>query len=179
VALALVLALALHCDGWDGYDPFHNLPEALLRDDRINTRMAFTINNTLTTMRVSAGEPIVFSYQPTDLTGQPEDLMGRIFVFSIYDNARTSYGQFEAANSPNTATWKLSGLVTEDLLGKSGLLWEVAERLDDGRDVIANGSLTIDMSAPTIIDYNTAPISRYITKIIRLNDITTKDVPVF
>lgn len=141
--------------------------------------MAFTVSNTLKTMRVAAGEPIVFSYQPRNTYGQPDDLSGRAFVFSIYDASRASFGQYEATNAADRVVWKLSGIVSEGLLGKSGLIWEISERLDDGRDVIASGSLTIDMSAPAIIDYNSAPISRYIVEIARVNDITTKDDPDF
>lgn len=88
MALALVLPLALHCDGWGGSDFFQNASKAPLRDARINTRMALFINNTLTEMRVAAGEPIVFSYQPQDTSGNPEILDGRAFVWSIYDDTR-------------------------------------------------------------------------------------------
>lgn len=182
VALALVLPLALHCDGWGGSDFFQNASKAPLRDARINTRMALFINNTLTEMRVAAGEPIVFSYQPQDTSGNPEILDGRAFVWSIYDDTRTNHGQFSAivkTGSNPRALWKLTGTVSEGLLGKPNLKWEIAERLDDGRDIIASGNLTVNVSAPAVLDYDNAPISRYIAQIVRLNDQTTKDAPVF
>ncbi len=144
--------------------------------------MALSINNTLTEMRVAAGEPIVFSYQPQDISGTPETLDGRAFVLAIYDDKRANLGQYNAivktGDNP-LALWKLTGQISESLLGKSNLKWEIAERLDDGRDIIANGQLTISVSAPAIMDYDNAPISRYITQIVRLNDQTTKDAPVF
>lgn len=48
--------------------------------------MALIINNSLTEMRVAAGEPIVFSYQPQDTLGNAEILDGRAFVLTIYDD---------------------------------------------------------------------------------------------
>lgn len=144
--------------------------------------MALFINNTLTEMRVAAGEPIVFSYQPQDANGVAESLDGRAFVWSIYDDTRALHGQYSASIKIGVeplALWKLTGLVSESLLGKSNLKWEIAERLDDGRDIIANGTLIINVSAPSVLDYDNAPISRYITQIVRLNDQTTKDAPVF
>lgn len=144
--------------------------------------MALFINSTLTEMRVAAGEPIVFSYQPQDITGSPENLDGRAFVFAIYDDKRTNLGQYNAVvkitESP-IALWKLTGLTTEGLLNKPNLKWELSERLDDGRDIIANGTLTVSVSAPAVLDYDYAPIARYITQIVRLNDQTTKDAPIF
>ncbi|WP_162237253.1 hypothetical protein [Sphingomonas sp. Leaf242] len=144
--------------------------------------MALTINLSTKTMRVAAGEPIVFAYQPTNGAGVPESLTDRAFVFSIYDAERVSRGYFDATVVPGpdpVAMWRLNGLISERLLDGSGLRWEIAERLHDGKDPIAAGSLTVDVSAPAVADYNSAPISRYITRITRKNDPETIDAPRF
>ncbi len=144
--------------------------------------MALSINQAVNAFRLAAGEPIFFSYQPQSAAGVAEALTGRKFVFAIYDSVRADRGTYEAetvTTSDPAAVWRLPGTVSEKLLGSTDLQWEISERLDDSRDKIATGTLTIDMSAPSILDYNAAPISRYITRITRLNDPATVDNPVF
>lgn len=133
-------------------------------------------------MRVAAGEPIVFAYQPASSAGIPESLAGRAFVFAIYDSKPTSYGYFDATvvtGSDPLALWRLDGTISEGLRGSTGLRWEISERLDNGRDIIASGAFTIDASAPMIGDFDSAPIARYIVRILRKNDPETIDAPLF
>lgn len=144
--------------------------------------MALSINQAVNAFRLAAGEPIFFSYQPQSAAGVAEALTGRKFVFAIYDSVRADRGTYEAetvTTSDPAAVWRLPGTVSEKLLGSTDLQWEISERLDDSRDKIATGTLTIDMSAPSILDYDAAPVSRYITRITRLNDPATVDNPVF
>jgi hypothetical protein len=144
--------------------------------------MPLSINLTSNTMRVAAGEPIFFSYQPQSGDRVAENLENRKFVFAVYDSARVDRGYFEAetvTGDDPEAVWRLDGSVSEGLLPFTNLKWEISERLDNGRDKIASGTLTIDVSAPRIMDYNDAPISRYITRVTRSNDPETVDRPIF
>lgn len=144
--------------------------------------MSLSINLSTNIMRVAAGEPIVFAYQPASSAGIPEPLAGRAFVFAIYDSKPTSYGYFDATivtGADPLAMWRLDGTISEGLRGSTGLRWEISERLDNGRDIIASGALNIDASAPMIGDFDSAPIARYIVRILRKNDPETIDAPLF
>ncbi len=135
--------------------------------------MALSINILTKTMRVAAGESIKFEYQPASAAGVPESLTGRAFVLSIYDAARVSRGYFDAkviVGADPVVQWGLDGLVSEGLLSFSDLKWEIAERLNNSRDVIISGTFIVDMSAPTIQNYDSAPITQYRTRITRKSD---------
>lgn len=134
-------------------------------------------------MSCAAGEPIVFSYQSANTAGIPEELTGRSFVFSIYDSSRVSQGYFssEIVSLVNgqAALWRLDGTISEGLYGKSGLYWEIAERLDNGKDRVAFGTIAIDVSAPGVVDYDGAPTARYVIRIKRMADMSALNSSLF
>lgn len=144
--------------------------------------MSLSINLFTNIIRVAAGEPIFFSYQSQTGGKVPEPLENRKFVFALYDGKREDRGYYEAdiklGVNPE-AVWRLDGTVSEALLSYTGIKWEISERLDNGRDRIAGGTLVVDVSAPRIGDFDSAPMSRYITRITRANDPATIDKPVF
>lgn len=134
-------------------------------------------------MSCAAGEPIVFSYQSANTAGIPEVLTGRSFVFSLYDSSRVSQGYFSSEivslTNGQAALWRLDGTISEGLYGKSGLKWEIAERLDNGRDVVARGTITIEESAPGVVDYDAAPTARYVIRIKRMADMSALNSSLF
>ena len=128
------------------------------------------------TMSAAAGEAILFELQLCDWAGnvQPIKATARSFAFSIYDASGSSlfYRQSETLTdvSGDFARWVVDGTLSEGLRGKTGLMFEVSERLDNGRDQMMSGSLNILGSAPSIADYDGAPPARYIVRVSRLYD---------
>lgn len=141
--------------------------------------MAFTVSPT--SIRVTAGDAMFFQYQPSDNSGVPEFMDGRAFSFAIYAGV-SEVALYEAdLLSDGTGPlfmWKLDGLVSESLRGRTDLRFDFAERLKNGRDTIMTGTLTIDPSAPRILTHSTV-VSRFAAKIKRNNDPATIDQPRF
>lgn len=145
--------------------------------------MALIIAPTLKSMTLGAGEPLFFGYQPCSTAGVAESLTGRAFVLSIFtDGAAIPLGYYNATVSDGSdpvALWRLDGTVSENLRGKSGMKFEIAERLDNGRDIIATGDFNVTPTAPTVVDNDAAAQSRYMVRITRKNDAETIDAPSF
>lgn len=145
----------------------------------------FRMSSDAQTMRLAAGEPILFDLQLASASGEVEQLSegNRRFVFAIYDDTRAAQTYHEALIASDAsgefARWVIDGRESEALLSASGLLWEISERLDNGRDRLAHGTLTIDMSAPRIDDHNGGPVARYITRVVRLFDPSPSLLPTY
>ena len=120
-------------------------------------------------MRVAAGEAIPFQVRLADPAGVPESLAGRIFVFAIYRPNRSEVGYHVGTLTDDNfnVRWILDGTHSEALYTEGSLLFEVAEAIDNSRERITNGTLTIEMSAPRIDDFDQAPVTRYLTTVER------------
>ncbi len=137
--------------------------------------MAFNVLQNLSAIRLSAGEPIYLQYQPAAADGTPEVLTGRAFTFAIYAGGvqtEAFEAQLLSDATGSFAMWQADGTHSEAYRGRTDLRWEIAERLNKGRDVILTGVLTVDNSAPTIVSLPTAPESRTYARIKRSNDAT-------
>lgn len=141
------------------------------------------ISSNATQMRCADGEPITFAFQSASTAGVPDSMAGKAYVWAVYLSGGTEVSYYDAEIRSDVngdyAFWSLDGSHSKDMYQYSGLLWEISERLDNGKDRIAHGTLTIEESAPRIDDFNSAPITRYVSRIVRRNDPSTIDKPNF
>lgn len=128
----------------------------------------------------TAYEPLNFGIQLANLTGVPRSLTSprqRKIVWKIYRQSGTNIESlFELAaeirSTPNGefASWSHDGFWTRDLAGEPNLLFEISERINNGKYKIVGGTFTIEPS-PTIEDYDDAPTFLTFNKIVCHTDI--------
>lgn len=135
--------------------------------------MALQFTNNITSMIVEAGEAVAFEYRLTDMEGNVRDLTGRAFRLTLYNSAdRTSYysedGAIgEDADGAQFIQWVSDGTLTEGLLERSNIYFEIAERLDNSKVVLSSGTVMVNQSAPDVPTLTGAPVSRYVWRITR------------
>lgn len=135
-------------------------------------------------IRAAAGEPLDYHLQLASSTGVVESLAGRAFVWAWWKkvgdkrvDAGVYAGRIERDETGDFIVWGVDGTVTELLVGQGTIYWEWSERLDNGRDRLATGTLVIDDSAPEIEDNDAAPRARWVTKLVRKSDPDTIITP--
>lgn len=128
-------------------------------------------------MRAASGEPLDYQLQLASSMGVVEELPGRSFVWAFYqkrNGERVSCGVFDGKidtdETGDFIVWSQDGTFTEKLYNTGPIWWEWTERLDNGRDRLAWGTLVIDESAPGVADNDDAPRARWVTKLVRKSD---------
>lgn len=118
--------------------------------------MPLTSTANLGNFRLAAGEAFVVQM----LVDEGDEADARAFVMSIYDQDRAIVDKIDGVQSDDLFEFIRPGTWSEGLYGQPGLKIEIAERLKDGRAVIATPSLTIEASAATVADYTNSVIAR-------------------
>ena len=127
-----------------------------------------TVDKTLSTYKLAAGEPFLFDVQLVDENDTVLSLDGRAYVLTIYNDGRKVVdaidGEHEADASGPFLRFARDGSFSELLSVKVGLRIELAERYHNGRNVVAAGGLTIAVSAATVASFDNAPIGYLATR---------------
>ena len=127
-----------------------------------------TVDKTLSTYKLAAGEPFLLDVQLVDANDAVLSLDGRAYVLTIYTGDRRVVdaidGEHEADASGAFLRFARDGSFSEFLSAKVGLRIELAERYHNGRNVIATGGLTIAPSAAIVASYDNAPIGYLATR---------------
>jgi hypothetical protein len=121
----------------------------------------------------NAGEALLAKYRDADFGGVCRSMQGRQFALLVWDSVTEYVDAVATIGSDATgdyAQWVLSGSTSEALRGKSGLFFEIAEQLLDGRDTITSGTLVVNSTAPTVAANSSAPAARWITCLTRSFD---------
>jgi hypothetical protein len=145
--------------------------------------MALQFSSNISQMIVEAGEAVAFEYQLRDLEGNARDLTGRAFRLTLYNTGdRTSYysqdGQIGTDEEGNQfVQWVSDGALSENLLGKTNIYFEIAERLQGSKNVLSEGTVAVKQSAPGVPTLSAAPISRFVWRIVRTCDGTGSGTP--
>lgn len=119
--------------------------------------MPLTASPNLGTLRLAAGEAFVVQMSVDGGEGADQ----RSFVMSVYGPEREIVHVIDGVPADDDLfEFIRPGTWSEGLYGNPSLKVEIAERLKDGRAVIATPSLTIDPSAATVADYANSVIAR-------------------
>lgn len=133
---------------------------------------------------LAAGEPVAFDLLLCDKGGTalPID-PSQIFVATRYTPNRAFVKSYRADFfTDDDGTWLrfiMDGDDSERSFFRTGLLFEIAERLDNGKDILESGTITVKMSAPNVQDYDAAPLARNIIKVKRKFDPSTMNSPTY
>lgn len=129
-----------------------------------------TIDSKLSTYSLAAGEPFVLDIQFQDATASVIPLTDRAFVLSLYRSNReivqTITGETLTDTSGSFVRFQRDGTFSEGLFGQNGIVVELAERLRNGKSVLASGALKITTSAAGVASYANAEIAQYAVRVL-------------
>lgn len=127
-----------------------------------------TITDDLSAFTLAAGEPFILDLQWRDHDGAIVPLAGRAFVLSLHDPDRAVreaiFGELLTDGQGDHVRFARDGRLSESLYGWP-LTVELAERYRNGRNVIAQGRLTILPSAAGVVSLETAGIAAWAQRI--------------
>lgn len=114
--------------------------------------MAIEINSN-NRVSLGAGENLVLELQLVS-GSVVDDLAGRSFALTVFDAERTvldgATGSIEIDDEGSYAAFGVPGTTTDGWYGQTGLRYEIAEILANGRDIIVTGTLVVRASAETV-----------------------------
>ncbi len=127
-----------------------------------------SITDDLSAFTLAAGEPFVLDLRFHDTAGAVVPLTGRGFVLSFHDQDRATRaaiaGEIMTDGEGDHVRFARDGRLSESLFGWP-LVAELAERYRHGRDVIAQGTLTILPSAGDVASLDGAGIAAHILRV--------------
>ena len=118
--------------------------------------MPLTAASNLLSFRLAAGEAFVVQMKVDEGLKADE----RAFVMSIFGQDRAIEDKIDGVQVGDIFEFIRPGSWSEGLFDTPGLRVEIAERLKNGRAIIATPTLTIDGSAATVADYPNSVIAR-------------------
>lgn len=145
----------------------------------------FDITQNCTMMQCAAYEPIIYSVQFADSSGQVvESLADKTIAWAVYTADRKQVHYVEGTRAQNEfgdiALFVLDGTFSDSLFQDNpNTRWDLGLLGDNGHQQISTGNLKIEGGAPYFRDVDSAPIGRYIINMVRCNDVDTLDKPVW
>ena len=118
--------------------------------------MPLTASSSMISMRLQAGEAFVVLMKVDD----GEDASGRNFVMSFYGADRAVQHVIQGVQAGDLFEFIKDGVWTESLYDTPGLKIEIAERMKNGRAVIASPTFTVEPSAGSVEDFSNGVMSR-------------------
>jgi hypothetical protein len=121
-----------------------------------------TVGDSLSSLTLGAGEPFLLQVELQNADGSPIDLSKRAFVLTFYKANRAVAAKIDGEPSTDGTFLRFEedGTFSEGLFGQTPNV-ELAERLKNGRNVIATGALTVKATAATVAPLDNGSVGEY------------------